>query len=68
MNRKFALIHLGNDDSYGLCFVAGELLRQKQHITWLDGDEPDIVAAILHTAPDFVLFSPLSSNYARSLE
>lgn len=68
MVKKFALVHLGNDDSYGLCFVAGELLRQKQSIIWLDGDEPGIVEAIQDAAPDFVLFSPLSSNYSRSLE
>ncbi|OGR34978.1 MAG: hypothetical protein A2051_10185 [Desulfovibrionales bacterium GWA2_65_9] len=68
MGRTFALIHLGNDDSYGLCFVAGELLRQKQAIVWIDGDEPDIVERILALAPDFVALSPLSSNYAHSLE
>ena len=36
---KWCLVHIGNDITYGLAFVAGELLRMKHKIMWIDGDE-----------------------------
>ena len=37
--KKWCLVHIGNDITYGLAFVAGELLRMKHEIMWLDGDD-----------------------------
>ena len=37
--KKWCLIHIGNDITYGLAFVAGELLRMNHKIMWLDGDD-----------------------------
>ena len=36
---KWCLVHIGNDITYGLAFVAGELLRTKHKIMWIDGDD-----------------------------
>ena len=36
---KWCLVHIGNDITYGLAFVAGELLRMNHKIMWLDGDD-----------------------------
>ena len=35
---KWCLVHIGNDITYGLAFVAGELLRMNHKILWIDGD------------------------------
>ena len=32
---KWCLVHIGNDITYGLAFVAGELLRMKHKIIWI---------------------------------
>ena len=67
---KWCLIHIGNDITYGLAFVAGELLRNKHKIIWLDGDD-DIELLnnkIKSFAPHYVCFGPLSTEFNRSLE
>ena len=38
-NKKWCLVHIGNDITYGLAFVAGELKRLNHQIFWIDGDE-----------------------------
>ena len=37
--KKWCLVHIGNDITYGLAFVAAELLKHKHKIMWLDGDD-----------------------------
>ena len=67
---KWCLVHIGNDITYGLAFVAGELLRMKHKIMWIDGDE-DIVKLnkkINDYAPHYVCFGPLSTEFTRSLK
>ena len=67
---KWCLVHIGNDITYGLAFVAGELLRMKHKIMWIDGDE-DIVKLnkkIKDYAPHYVCFGPLSTEFSRSLK
>ena len=39
---KWCLVHIGNDITYGLAFVAGELLRMNHKIMWVD-DEIDLL-------------------------
>ena len=39
IGMKWCLVHIGNDITYGLAFVAGELLRMNHKIFWIDGDE-----------------------------
>ena len=67
---KWSLVHIGNDITYGLAFVAGELLRMKHKIMWLDGDEDveKLNKQIKDFAPDYVCFGPLSTEFSRSLE
>ena len=65
--KKFALIHLGNDESYGLVFVAGELKKNKQKIRWFDGESEDVVNQIVKWKPDFVCFSPLTTFFDKAL-
>jgi len=67
---KWCLVHIGNDIAYGLAFVAGELLRMKHKIMWIDGDE-DVVKLnkkIKDYAPHYVCFGPLSTEFTRSLK
>ena len=67
---KWCLIHIGNDITYGLAFVAGELLRLKHKIIWLDGDDniEQLNEKIKDYKPDYVCFGPLSTEFSRSLE
>ena len=39
MNKKWCLVHIGNDITYGLAYVAVELLMMNHKIMWLDGDD-----------------------------
>ena len=67
--KKWCLVHIGNDISYGLAFVAGDLLRMNQEIMWIDGDEEIKVLnkKIKDYAPHYVCFGPLSTEFSRSL-
>ena len=67
---KWCLVHIGNDITYGLAFVAGELLRMKHEIMWIDGDDKieDLNKKIKDFSPDYVCFGPLSTEFSRSLE
>ena len=67
---KWCLIHIGNDITYGLAFVAGELLRMKHKIMWLDGDDKieELKKRIKEYNPDYVCFGPLSTEFSRSLQ
>ncbi len=66
---RWCLIHIGNDMTYGLAFVAGELLRLKHKIAWLDGDDDIEILnkKIKDYAPDYVCFGPLSSEFLRAV-
>lgn len=65
--KKFALIHVGNDESYGLVFVSGELNRLGHKIKWFDGDEFGISAKVAEWNPDFICFSPLTTFFNQAL-
>jgi len=63
---KAALITFGNEESYGLSFVGGELLRQKQNIRFFEGDNGDW-RQIVDWKPDFLMFSPLTTFFPQAL-
>jgi radical SAM superfamily enzyme YgiQ (UPF0313 family) len=62
---KFALIALGNEESYGLLFVGGELKRLGQKFKYFDG-ETDIFNSVFGYNPDFICFSPMSTFYKKA--
>jgi radical SAM superfamily enzyme YgiQ (UPF0313 family) len=65
--RKLALICFGNEESYGLLFVGGELLLFRQEIRYFDGETADVLEQVVGWAPDFVCFSPLTKFFPRAL-
>jgi radical SAM superfamily enzyme YgiQ (UPF0313 family) len=67
---KWCLVHIGNDITYGLAFVAGELLRMKHKIMWIDGDEniEELNKKIKDFQPNYICFGPLSTEFTRSLK
>jgi radical SAM superfamily enzyme YgiQ (UPF0313 family) len=67
VEKKFGLIHLGNDESYGLIFVAGELTKEGHNIRWFDGDSDDLLQQVNAWEPDFIFFSPLTTFFKKSL-
>ena len=64
---KFALITYGNEESYGLLFVGGELLLHNQTIKYFDGEVEDIENAICNWAPDFIMYSPMTAFYHKAV-
>ena len=60
---KFALICCGNEESYGLLFVGGELLEFNQEIKYFDAEKEEISKEIIEWFPDFICFSPMSTFY-----
>jgi radical SAM superfamily enzyme YgiQ (UPF0313 family) len=65
--RKFALVCYGNEESYGLLFVGGELLLFGQEIRFFDAEADNILEEIVAWAPDFLCFSPLTKYFPRAL-
>lgn len=66
--RRFALIHIGTDEVYGLEYVAAELLRHGHEILWFDGDHDDGVRKVIAWDPDFMCFSPMTTFFPPALE
>jgi hypothetical protein len=64
---KFALITFGNEESYGLLFVGGELLDHHQRIKFFVGDDPNIITNVIDWQPDFICFSPMTTFFDLSL-
>lgn len=60
---KCALVAFGNEESYGLLFVGGELLRRGDEIRFFDAEMQDIVGQVVEWAPEYVLFSPLGTFF-----
>ena len=61
---KSALIAFGNEESYGLSFVAGELLSLGQDFKFFEGN---CVSAVIDYRPDFIMFSPLTTFFEAAL-
>ncbi len=66
--KKFALIHLGNDEAYSLIFVAGELIKKGHKVNWFDGDSGDFIEKVIKWEPDFICFSPLTTFFTQAVE
>lgn len=64
---KIALIALGNEESYGLLVVGGELLRYGQEIRFFDAEEEDVVGRACGWEPDFIFFSPMTTFFPKAL-
>ncbi len=62
---KWTLVHIGNDITYGLAFVAGELLRMKHKIMWLDGDDDieNLQKQIKDFSPNYVCFGLFQQSF-----
>lgn len=65
---KFALIHYGTHEIYGLCFVASELRRCGHEFRWFDGEFERAVDEIVDWGPDFICLSPLSAFFDSIIE
>lgn len=65
---KFALIAFGNEESYGLLFVGGELLEHSQEIRFFDAEEDDVEKRVTDWGPQFIMFSPMSTFYPAALK
>jgi radical SAM superfamily enzyme YgiQ (UPF0313 family) len=65
---KFALIHIGTHEVYGLCYVAGELAKNGYSFRWFDGEDVDAVRAVVDWKPDFICFSPLSAFFTTAIK
>ncbi len=65
---KFALIHIGTDEVYGLEFVATELKLHGHQIQWFDGDLDEAVADVLAWEADFLCLSPLTTYFQATLD
>ena len=65
---KCLLVHQGEDENYGLMFVAGELKRLNCYIKWIDGDEePFPIGKVKEYDPDYLLFSPMTFTFNKAL-
>lgn len=65
---KIALITFGNEESYGLLFVARELLNFKQEIKFFDSEENCFIKKIEEYKPDFAFFSPMTTFFPYALK
>jgi len=65
---KFALIAFGNEESYGLLFVGGELLRLKQQIRYFDAEMEDAARQVIAWEPDYIFFSPMTTFFPQALK
>lgn len=64
---KIALITFGNEESYGLLFVGGELKEHGQEIHFFDGEEEDAAEQVIKWQPDFIFFSPMTTFYPAAI-
>lgn len=67
-SRKFALIHIGTDEVYGLEYVAAELKDHGHVIQWFDGDDAEAIDEVISWGADFMCFSPLTTFFPPALK
>ncbi|MBW1854627.1 MAG: cobalamin-dependent protein [Deltaproteobacteria bacterium] len=60
---KIALIAFGNEESYGLLFVGGELLCFGQEIRYFDAEMEEVVKNVADWQTDFIFFSPMTTFF-----
>jgi len=61
------MIAFGNEESYGLLIVGGELLQHNQKIKFFDAEE-NIARRVCRWKPDFIVFSPMSTFFPKALK
>ena len=66
--RKFALIHIGTDEVYGLEYVAAELKNHGHQIRWFDGNLDTAVNEVIDWQAGYMCFSPMTTFFPSSLE
>jgi radical SAM superfamily enzyme YgiQ (UPF0313 family) len=68
-DKKWVLVHTGNDIAYGLVYVAGDLLRRGHEILWIDGEEDvdESTQKIVDYGPDYVCYGPLSTEFLQAM-
>jgi radical SAM superfamily enzyme YgiQ (UPF0313 family) len=64
---KHGLITFGNEESLGLSFVGGELIKESQEVKFFDGEEVWISDTISQWHPKFVMFSPMTTFYPQAI-
>ena len=64
---RAALIAFGNEESYGLLFVGGEMLEHKQDIRFFDAEMSDVAKQVVEWEPQFIMFSPMTTFYPVAL-
>jgi hypothetical protein len=64
--NKFALIHLGNEESYGLLY-AGTELKKYGEIKFFDAEmDNNFLGKIISYAPTHICFSPMTAFYQQA--
>ena len=63
---KIALITFGNEESYGLLFVGGELLYLGQEIRYFDAENEFVAKEVINWQPDFIFFSPMTTFFPKA--
>ena len=61
IGRKFALLHMGTDEVYGLEYVAVELIQHGHRIRWFDGDKLDAADQVIAWDARLYVFLPLDN-------
>tara|TARA_Y100000310_G_scaffold329947_1_gene400689 strand:- start:12846 stop:14231 length:1386 start_codon:yes stop_codon:yes gene_type:complete len=65
---KHALVALGNEESYGLLFVGGELKECGQEIRYFDAEMGDAAQQIINWGPDYAMFSPMTTFFPQAYD
>jgi radical SAM superfamily enzyme YgiQ (UPF0313 family) len=66
---KHALVCFGNEESYGLLFVGGELQKFNQEIKFFDAEmDKNVMKKIEEWAPNYVHFSPMTTFFPAAYE
>jgi len=65
---KAALITFGNEESYGLLFVGGELQEQGHEIRFFDAEMTDAAEQVVAWQPQFIFLSPMTTFYPAALK
>ncbi len=60
---RFALIHLGTEEVYGLEYVAAEVKRCGHVIRWFDGNDTAAAEAVAAWGADYLCVSPLTAFF-----
>jgi radical SAM superfamily enzyme YgiQ (UPF0313 family) len=62
---RFALVHLGNEESYGLLYAGSEFMKHGD-IHFFDGEMTDCIPDIIKYNPTYLCFSPMTTFYPQA--